>query len=1036
MTELQTEVILAGKNKNRYFQQVLENMIKSLKHFEHENIITTQEINEYMIAIENISKMIKTCEELIHGNSNILTCLQDINNSLFTLMKQCGTYCLYDLLYICFGQDFEKELCITDITRNKFNALLKYIKPYKFNHISKTKKHNYDNDIIKKGNNLDCFDVNYTDNFECKVNGIRIIFKTKTKNTIIVHGIVENVVIHCSDIPYVNAFQRLLKTKKEANTLLWNNYVDNICLKSYILYNTEEIISAYNDYIEILDKYRNMNMAQLVRDFLNETMYQQRNILLIFLLDVENVQSQYKSYLLYDLLSNDANEIIDTRDQIRILNSFTWNMKKAFRRAMKHTVDYTMNITKHDNISIPFEQHICLLNAPNVVKEKAMVKLKEIKAKSEDSGGKARQYLEGLLKIPFGEYKKEPVLHNIQRIKKIYADIIQTLDGEAPPNISGFEIMKNVKQIESNLEFETYSKIDHLAQVIVSGKRKHVIDNIKILNDYFKLNNIPMRISQSGHSKQTIKSNIIKNLQGLTTENIHELYTIFNMQFQNKHIVLDKCVSISDIWKEVNDSIVRSREILNNAVHGHEEAKKSIEKIIGQWMNGDLRGYCFGFEGPPGVGKTSLAKKGLAKTLVDVNGETRPFRFIAIGGSSNGSTLEGHNYTYVGSTWGRIVDILMESKCMNPIIFIDELDKVSQTEHGKEIVGILTHLVDPTQNDDFQDKYFNGISIDLSKVLFVFSYNDPSLIDKILLDRIHRIKFSNLNESEKLVIAEKYILPEIYEKIGLNENVVQFEENVLKHIINHYTFESGVRKLKEILFDILSEINIDLFEEKYEYPCVIRIEDLKSRFLKNKHEVRPTTILKEDKVGLICGLWANSLGLGGILPIQAKFFPSNTFLDLKLTGMQGDVMKESMTVAKTVAFNLTPSNIQTQIRTRLKKSTIQGLHIHCPEGATPKDGPSAGGAITTCIYSLLNDKCIKKDIAMTGEITLEGNITAIGGLEYKILGGIKAGVKLFIYPEDNKDDFIKIKAKYTDIESEAKFISVKTIQQIFEHVFV
>ena len=405
MTELQTEVILAGKNKNRYFQQVLENMIKSLKHFEHENIITTQEINEYMIAIENISKMIKTCEELIHGNSNILTCLQDINNSLFTLMKQCGTYCLYDLLYICFGQDFEKELCITDITRNKFNALLKYIKPYKFNHISKTKKHNYDNDIIKKGNNLDCFDVNYTDNFECKVNGIRIIFKTKTKNTIIVHGIVENVVIHCSDIPYVNAFQRLLKTKKEANTLLWNNYVDNICLKSYILYNTEEIISAYNDYIEILDKYRNMNMAQLVRDFLNETMYQQRNILLIFLLDVENVQSQYKSYLLYDLLSNDANEIIDTRDQIRILNSFTWNMKKAFRRAMKHTVDYTMNITKHDNISIPFEQHICLLNAPNVVKEKAMVKLKEIKAKSEDSGGKARQYLEGLLKIPFGEYE-------------------------------------------------------------------------------------------------------------------------------------------------------------------------------------------------------------------------------------------------------------------------------------------------------------------------------------------------------------------------------------------------------------------------------------------------------------------------------------------------------------------------------------------------------------------------------------------------------------------------------------------------------
>ena len=137
--------------------------------------------------------------------------------------------------------------------------------------------------------------------------------------------------------------------------------------------------------------------------------------------------------------------------------------------------------------------------------------------------------------------------------------------------------------------------------------------------------------------------------------------------------------------------------------------------------------------GAPGIGKTSLARKGLAYCLKDADGTTRPFSFIALGGSSNGSTLSGHNYTYVGSTWGRIVDILMENKCMNPIIFIDELDKVSKTENGKEIIGILTHLIDPTQNESFQDKYFSGIDIDMSKALFIFSYNDVSVIDKILI---------------------------------------------------------------------------------------------------------------------------------------------------------------------------------------------------------------------------------------------------------------------------------------------------------------
>ena len=200
-----------------------------------------------------------------------------------------------------------------------------------------------------------------------------------------------------------------------------------------------------------------------------------------------------------------------------------------------------------------------------------------------------------------------------------------------------------------------------------------------------------------------------------------------------------------------------------------DEAKLQIKRVVAQWINGTDNGYVFGFEGPPGTGKTTLAKKGIAMAIKSHDNTPRPFIFIALGGSSNGSTLEGHNYTYVGSTWGKIVDSLIETQCMNPIIYIDELDKVSKTEHGKELIGILIHMTDPSQNDSFIDKYFSGIKIDISKCLIIFSYNDPNNIDKILLDRIHRIKTKQLSKYEKIQIVQNYMLPEILKSVGFQK---------------------------------------------------------------------------------------------------------------------------------------------------------------------------------------------------------------------------------------------------------------------------
>jgi ATP-dependent Lon protease len=375
---------------------------------------------------------------------------------------------------------------------------------------------------------------------------------------------------------------------------------------------------------------------------------------------------------------------------------------------------------------------------------------------------------------------------------------------------------------------------------------------------------------------------------------------------------------------------------------------------------------------------------------------------------------------------------------MNPIIYVDELDKVSKTEHGREIISIFTHLIDSTQNDCFQDKYFNGIEIDLSKALFIFSYNDPEQIDRILLDRIHRIKFENLTLTDKIEIVKKFILPEINKKMGF-ENIVELEEHMIEYIIDTYTLEPGVRKLKEVLFDLYGEINLNLLHnsnENISLPIKITRENLENKYLTKYKIIDCLKIHNKPKIGIINGLWANALGQGGIIPIQTLFFPSSKFLDLQLTGLQGDVMKESMNVAKTLAWNLTNNETKKKLLKHFEETKCQGLHIHCPEGAISKDGPSAGAAITTAIYSLFNEMQIKNDLAITGEISLNGEVTAIGGLDLKIIGGLKAGIKTFLYPKANRREYNEWKKKYRNQSEDIDFYEVSNIQEVYDYAFV
>jgi ATP-dependent Lon protease len=263
-------------------------------------------------------------------------------------------------------------------------------------------------------------------------------------------------------------------------------------------------------------------------------------------------------------------------------------------------------------------------------------------------------------------------------------------------------------------------------------------------------------------------------------------------------------ITMEDGIEKCHDFMEDAKKTLDNAVYGLNDAKMQIMQLLGQLItNPKAIGTAIAIHGPPGTGKTSLIKEGISKIL------NRPFAFIALGGATDSSFLEGHGYTYEGSTWGKIVQILIDSKCMNPVIFFDELDKISDSSRGQEINGILTHLTDITQNNQFHDKYFSEIDFDLSKCLFIFSYNDETLVNPILKDRMYRIETKGYDMKEKIIIAKNYLLPKIREQVNFKEEDVIIPDDTIQHIIQSMTKnEDGVRNLKRSLEIIYTKLNL------------------------------------------------------------------------------------------------------------------------------------------------------------------------------------------------------------------------------------
>lgn len=1055
----------------QYFSELVQTTLLSVQRYKQLDIIGANELHQATQTLEKIYLELSNNRILLKNKTNlskIKTNLDIIRNDLNIAFKLYGTENIHDLLNVAFSDSY---LSTIQWDKNKYSLLEKNFHPIHFKIVSwnterplsniqnPIEKNKIVDDmlIVEKSNNLDCFDLCRTNNtFQTKVYGMKIAFHNlNEKNTIIVSGLVDELLITCIDNDYLNnKLEKLIKKAPmcinyDVNT--FQRFIISITLKELLVYSTNELITKYQGYLSQIALIKQKPIAQVVKEFINSDLYGQRNTLIQLLLKSDEHEYQYLAYLLYDLLSNDNNGNIDTNEQTLIFDSLPWKIKSFFKEAMKQTITYTNSLSNFDNNKIPLEQQICLMKAPDSVKERAMNKLKEVKSKTDDTGSKARSYLDGLLKIPFGIYKQEWILTVMDSIKRVFKKLMDnvskmdsTFDISFDLNhITNIQIKNICEQIKKEYGGNLNNKmVDTLILNYTPDKRNDLILNICSINNFIKEHCLKIHKLVHSGKKMSFMKDEIKHFIESFKDNpviIEQLSILKNIStISTIDSILEDITTIENKWQQINKYMNTVNSTLNDAVHGHDKAKTQIERIIAQWINGEQGGYCFGFEGPPGTGKTTLAKKGLAKCLVDENGETRPFSFIAIGGQDNGSTLNGHNYTYVGSEWGKFADILIKNKCMNPIIFIDELDKVSKTEHGKEIIGILTHLIDSTQNDCFQDKYFNGVDLDLSKALFIFSYNDASVIDRILLDRIHRIKFEHLSIEDKLVVTRKHLLPEILKKMGVDGCIEITDENIV-YIIETYTNEPGIRKFKELLFEIIGEINLTCLKnyEAIELPIRVSNDDIKCKYLKERHENMDKKIPLYPAIGVINGLWANSMGQGGIIPIEAKCFPSTSFMELKLTGLQGDVMKESMTVAKTLATSLVDTEIITKKIKEFEETKMQGIHIHCPEGAVPKDGPSAGTAITCTLYSLLTGKKIKNTIAITGEINLQGYVTAIGGLNLKILGGLKGGVTEFIFPKENEKDYNSFIDKYKDngILEGIKFHPVENIHQVLKLIF-
>lgn len=470
-------------------------------------------------------------------------------------------------------------------------------------------------------------------------------------------------------------------------------------------------------------------------------------------------------------------------------------------------------------------------------------------------------------------------------------------------------------------------------------------------------------------------------------------------------------------WNEEstdNIDLNKAEEILNEDHYGLEKVKERVlEYLAVIQLSESLKGPILCLVGPPGVGKTSIAKS-IARSI------GREFVRMSLGGVRDEAEIRGHRRTYIGAIPGRIISSIKDAGVKNPVFLFDEVDKIGADYKGDPASALL-EVLDPEQNKDFTDHYLE-VPFDLSKVMFITTANTTDTIPRPLLDRMEVIEVSGYTEEEKLNIADKYLVPKQIKENGLSVGNISFSEQGIRTLINYYTRESGVRNLEREIGNLCRKV-------AKKYVCgdtkKVNITAKRVQELLGKKKYHYDIIKGETEVGVTTGLAWTIVG-GDTLFIETTAVPGTG--KLVLTGQLGDVMQESakagVSYIRSVAGKL-------KINEEFYKKC--DLHIHIPEGATPKDGPSAGVTMCTAIISTLTNTPVRKDIAMTGEITLRGKVLPVGGIREKVLAAHRAGIRKVLLPKDNEADIQEIPE---GVRNEMEFVLLKTVNDALKQVLV
>ena len=471
-------------------------------------------------------------------------------------------------------------------------------------------------------------------------------------------------------------------------------------------------------------------------------------------------------------------------------------------------------------------------------------------------------------------------------------------------------------------------------------------------------------------------------------------------------------------WDKTTKDILdlkKANDILERDHYGLKKAKSRVlDYLAVKKLNPSMKGGILCLAGPPGIGKTSLVK-----SIADAMG--RKFVRVSLGGVRDEAEIRGHRRTYIGSMPGKLIKAMKDAGSKNPVILLDEIDKMSNDFKGDPASAML-EVLDPEQNSHFEDHYID-MPFDLSKVFFVATANDLRNVSAPLRDRMEIINISSYTEFEKLHIAKKYLIKQAKEENGLKDYDIQISDNVIMKIIDEYTREAGVRSLKREFISLCRKLARDAVEQDKK-KFIIKSSSLE-KYL-GKPKFRPEKLKeKEPKLGVVNGLAWTSVG-GVTLEVQGVSIPGKG--ELSLTGTLGNVMKESAQVA----FTYVKANLDKYKLENPEFFEKKNIHLHFPEGATPKDGPSAGITIVTAILSVLTGRKVRQDIAMTGEVTITGEVLAIGGVKEKVIGAHRAGIREVILPEDNRVDESDIPA---EVAKTMKIHFVKTYDEVEKLVF-